>query len=73
MEAIAIIRQGVKVASAEGVALGTREVGGVMRDQEAVGGLTGRGGSEAGRVEEEVSLLGSWLAGMVSTQVDALF
>lgn len=36
LEAIAVIRQEVKVVSAEGVAAGTREVGGVRRDQEVV-------------------------------------
>lgn len=36
LEAIAIIRQEVKVVSTEGVAAGTREVGGVKRDQEVV-------------------------------------
>lgn len=38
LEAIRIIRQEVKVVSAEGVAVGTREVDGIKRDQKVVPG-----------------------------------
>lgn len=38
LEAIRIIRQEVKVVSAEGVAVGTREVDGIKRDQKVVSG-----------------------------------